>query len=350
MDVLRKNVVGNWLRALARLARASLLAVLLTAFVFGCSGGSNEVARVDAEINAFEISAGEHRTGYPLLASSRMESTGTIRHTYWMGYSVQNPKGEWYDAPAIPVELTPGQDSGARGFTTRPLGTPGLYTARTAVWTDDPSVKEPEAALLDEYETTFRVYEEREDFDFLDPDRWGKTKDTAGQGEFQPDNVTTDDSNLRLKLPENSLDGAEIKSKNAYGYGSYTARIKVPDAPTSITGFFLYEPPDFESEIDVEIHNDPKGRILFTTYANGEQTHTRTMDLPFDPTASFHTYGFEYQANKVVFHIDGKPITTFEGGIPDKPMNLYLNTWYPKWLDGEKPTENRNVLVDYIDN
>lgn len=308
------------------------------------------MAHIDAEINAFEISAGDHRTGYPLLASSGMRSTGTIRHTYWMEYSVQDPTGEWYDAPAIPVELTPGQDSGARGFTTKALRTPGLHTARTAIWTDDPGDEESEAALLDEYETIFRVYEEREDFDFLDPDRWNTSERKLGRGELQPDNVETENSKLRLTIPKESLDGAQIESKKEYGYGSYTARIKVPNAPGSITGFFLYEPPDFQSEIDIEIHNDPKGKILFTTYAGGEQTHTETMDLPFDPTKEFHAYGFEYRKGEVIFHIDSRPVKTFRTGIPDKPMNLYVNAWYPEWLEGEKPKEDRRVLVDHIDN
>ncbi len=336
--------------SVSRLFGISVLLTLLLAIAFGCSGSSGEGTRVGAEINAFEISSGAHRTGYPLLASAGMRSTATVRYTYWMGYSVQNPKGEWYDAPAIPVELTPGQDSGARGFTTEPLNVSGLHTARTAIWTDDPADKDAGAALLDKSETTFRVYQEREDFDSLDSDRWKKDENRLGRGQFQPDNADTKDGNLRLKIPKKGFDGAQISSKKKYGYGSYTARIKVPDAPTSITGFFLYEPPDFQSEVDIEIHNDPKGKILFTTYANGEQTHTRTMDLPFDPTKDFHDYGFEYRKGELIFHVDDRPMTTFEDGIPDRPMKLYVNTWYPQWLAGKESSQDRSVLVDSIEN
>jgi hypothetical protein len=334
----------------SRLFGVGVLLTLLLAVAFGCSGSSGEVSRIGAEINAFEIASGDHRTGYPLLASAGMRSTATVRYTYWMGYSVKNPKGEWYDAPAIPVELTPGQDSGARGFTTKPLSIPGLHTARTAIWTDDPADKDAGAALLDKSETTFRVYQEREDFDSLDPDRWKKDENKLGRGQFQSDNADTKDGNLRLKIPKKDFDGAQISSEKKYGYGSYTARIKVPDAPTSITGFFLYEPPDFQSEVDIEIHNDPKGKILFTTYADGEQTHTRTMDLPFDPTKKFHDYGFEYRKDEIIFHVDDRPMTTFEEGIPDRPMNLYVNTWYPQWLAGKETSQDRSVLVDSIEN
>ena len=51
------------------------------------------------------------------------------------------------------------------------------------------------------------------------------------------------------------------------------ARLQVPDAPSSITGFFLYAPPDYASEIDIELYNDPRGLVMFTTYAGGRQTH-----------------------------------------------------------------------------
>jgi beta-glucanase (GH16 family) len=123
----------------------------------------------------------------------------------------------------------------------------------------------------------------------------------------------------------------------------------VPDAPSSITGFFLYEPPDFESEIDIEIFNDPSGKILFTTYAGGEQTHTETKELPFDPTKDFHDYALFYDRDSITFYVDGEPIQEYEGGLPERRMKLYVNSWFPKWLDGEKPNSDRYVYVDWIE-
>ena len=51
------------------------------------------------------------------------------------------------------------------------------------------------------------------------------------------------------------LRGGELVSNDLYGYGSYSARMKLPDALASIAGFFLYQPPDYASEIDIEIYN-----------------------------------------------------------------------------------------------
>ena len=101
-----------------------------------------------------------------------------------------------------------------------------------------------------------------DDVDSLDADRWTKGDHNLGRSYLNPSNVNTSNGNLRIKLPANTLTGGELVSNNLYGYGSYTARMKVPDAPSSITGFFLYEPPDYASEIDIEIYNDTSRRII----------------------------------------------------------------------------------------
>ena len=86
--------------------------------------------------------------------------------------------------------------------------------------------------------------------------------------------------------------GGELVSNDLYGYGSYSARMKLPDAPASIAGFFLYQPPDYASEIDIEIYNDPSRRIIFSTYSGGRQTYSQTLKLPSNPTTGYQDYGF----------------------------------------------------------
>jgi endo-1,3-1,4-beta-glycanase ExoK len=129
-----------------------------------------------------------------------------------------------------------------------------------------------------------------EEFDSLDRVRWSTPDKTLGRGPLKAENVTVRDGILRIELPAGTLEGGEMESADSYGYGSYAARIKAVRAPSSITGSFLYNPPDFHTEIDVEIFNDGSRRISFTTYADGEQTNTVRKKLPFDPTAAFHEY------------------------------------------------------------
>jgi endo-1,3-1,4-beta-glycanase ExoK len=99
---------------------------------------------------------------------------------------------------------------------------------------------------------------------------------------LEPENVSVEDGQLRRALPAKTLDGGEIEAK--YSYGSATARLlrgahQGAKRPSSITGFFRYEPPDFESEIDVEIYNDSSRRVLFTTYAGPQWLSGEESDL-----------------------------------------------------------------------
>src|SRR5918995_411434 len=96
--------------------------------------------------------------------------------------------------------------------------------------------------------------------------------------------------------------------------------MQMPDAPSSITGFFLYGG-DGRAEIDIETFNEKQGKVMFTAHAenpdgtpnltpthttNGEPGNEPPMMLPFDPTASMHTYHFDFYPNSVAFYADGQ--------------------------------------------
>ena len=326
--------------------------VLPLAFTAAGCMGSTPAEDAVVKITALETSERSVQTGSPAIASVRVKNAGTEPHTFFVGYSVRDPIGEWYDAPSDSVELGPGEESDSREFRTEPLETPGYYDSRISVWSEEPGYGSAAERLADfEESSTFRVSPSREDFDAseLDAGQWEATTRDLGRGGLAPENTGIEDGLLRLALPTNTLNGGEIESTDLYGPGFYAARIKVPDAPSSITGFFLYKPPDLESEIDIEIYNDPSGKILFTTYANGEQTHTETMSLPFDPTEDFHDYAFFYDENYISFYVDGEPMQEFEGGLPGERMKLYVNSWFPDWLSGEEFDSDRYVFVDWIE-
>lgn len=185
-------------------------------------------------------------------------------------------------------------------------------------------------------------------FDYFDTDRWSKGDHTLGRSYLDPANVSVSGGNLRVAIPRRTLEGGEILTNALKGHGSYSVRMRLPYAPSSITGFFLYKSQDYESEIDIEIYNDSARRIMFTTYTGGSQTHTTTMQLPFDPTAGFHDYRFDYTPAAVRFYADGRLMQTWTDGIPTTDMQLMLNTWFPRWLEGRKPKKTVYTLVDSI--
>jgi endo-1,3-1,4-beta-glycanase ExoK len=180
----------------------------------------------------------------------------------------------------------------------------------------------------------------------VQPVAWTATQHQLGRSALSPDNVLPGPA---LRLPAGTTDGAEIRSPSTFASGVVHARLKVADAPSSITGFFLYAPPDLASEIDIEIYDDPSGIAMFTTYAGGRQTHTEKRELGFDPTAAYHDYAIAWGAGKVTFSVDGAALRTWKEGAPKAPMNLYVNAWFPTWLAGLAPADDQLTSVAALD-
>lgn len=300
----------------------------------------------------FEPASGTYRAGDEAVSSLRLENAGPERRTFWVGHSVRDAVGQWHDTPAGPVPLGPGEVSEAQNRAWHVPDSPsppsGTYEVVMAVWSKDPSAAGAKRLAEARREDAFRVEGLREGFASLDGELWETPSKDLGRGSLVPQNVRVRDGRLVIELPSGTLDGGELESRDLYHYGSYRARIKVADAPSSITGFFLYKEPDFENELDVEIYNDPTGRILFTTYAGGRQTNTVTRKLPFDPTAEFHEYRFDLRPGRAELYVDGQLLHTFHEGLPAEPMRLLVNSWYPDWLTGKEPEANRYTYVDWI--
>ena len=188
----------------------------------------------------------------------------------------------------------------------------------------------------------------RDDFVTFDSSRWIKGDHVLGRTDFDPANVSVANGYLTEKIPALTTNGAEIESMEYYGYGTYQARIRAANAPTSITGFYLYRSPDFYAEIDIEIYNNGSGSVDFVTYANGRKTHIARKKLAFNPSAAFHTYRFDYLRGAVRFYVDGNLMQTWTDGVPNVSMKLLVNTWFPSWLKGLPPLTNRFTRVDWI--
>jgi len=189
----------------------------------------------------------------------------------------------------------------------------------------------------------------RDDFATLDAERWVTITRPFGKGAVDAANVAVASGMLGVKLPAGRLDGGELRTTSLYRFGSFRARIKVADAPSSLTAFFLYKAPDYQSELDIEIFNDTTRRVMFTTYSGGAQTNTVTRTLPFDPTTGFHEYAIEYDTSSVRFLVDGAPMQSWSKGVTRSAMYLYVNAWFPSWLAGERPATDRFTLVDWIE-
>lgn len=230
----------------------------------------------------------------------------------WLDYSLQDATGKWYDIEAKQVMIPSKKtiEENMEWIIPQDALT-GDYTIVLGVWDNIPSHSSERLASA----TLWRVSES-----------------TLGRSTLQSENVILQDGNLCFKLPGETLCGAEIQTKEKVHYGSYEIRMKIPDAPSSITGFFLYEQPDYDHEIDIEIYNQSDAQLLLTTYAKGKERNSDQRTLSFDPTLDYHTYRFNYLPDRVDFFIDDVLIQAWSKGFTSKSMYLMVNTWYPKWL------------------
>jgi endo-1,3-1,4-beta-glycanase ExoK len=180
----------------------------------------------------------------------------------------------------------------------------------------------------------------------VQPVAWAPTQHSLGRSRLDPADVLAGPA---LRLPAGTTDGAEIRSLATFSSGTVHARLRVADAPSSLTGFFLYAPPDLAGEIDIEVLNDPAGTVMLTTYAGGRETHTERRALGFDPTAAYHDYAIAWGAGKVSFTVDGAALRTWSSGVPKAPMSLYVNAWFPTWLAGLAPAEDQQTSIAALD-
>ena len=178
---------------------------------------------------------------------------------------------------------------------------------------------------------------------------WIAESHGLGKGWLDASNVSQGPIGLLLTLPAGAYDGAEIISAERHAYRHVEARIRTPDAPGSISALFFYEGVRKRNdEIDIEIFNDGSQTVMFTTWVQGKQTNHVQTTLPFDPTAAYHDYRIEWDPGRVAFFVDGVPMQTFTTGVPQDPMYIMSNAWWPVWMSGPMPDAPVSLGIDRI--
>lgn len=313
------------------------------------------IAGTDAVITGMLVSGSDYFPGDTVTARLNVLNKGSQEKSFWLGCSISDPLGSWYDLPAKEISLdgsetksvefswsVPGEESGEQLIS-------GAYLLTMAAWSERPGGEGAQRLATFEQEEAFFVFRHIEDFSSFDEELWQKSSHPLGLGNLNPENVKFEDELLKITLPAGTYDGGQIESREfEYLYGSYQARIKMPDAPSSITGFFLYRAPDFYHEIDIEVVNDSSGLAWFTTYADGEVSNTCERYLDFDPTEDFYEYRFDFYPGSVSFYVEDELIIAFDDGLTDTPMKLMVNSWFPVWLEGIKSEQDAVTQVDWI--
>lgn len=103
---------------------------------------------INAQIISYDVDSGNFNTGDEVEAEITIKNTGNIGHKFYIGYSVRDKNGYWWDAPYKSIYLTSGEEGTKSLYWEIPFGAPdGNYLARVAVWKDVDISTNPDTLL-----------------------------------------------------------------------------------------------------------------------------------------------------------------------------------------------------------
>jgi beta-glucanase (GH16 family) len=129
----------------------------------------------------------------------------------------------------------------------------------------------------------------------------------------------------------------EIATHEAYLYGYYEARMRVPRGGGLVVGFFTFTRPEGRSswhEIDMEFLGRDSRWLELTHHVEG-QARRRVIVLPFDAAEEFHTYAFEWRPDVLRWYVDN--VLVHEARGPEvtrlnRPQRFFINVWNSREL------------------
>lgn len=298
-------------------------------------------------LESFEPARGTLAPGKEAVSSLRVRNAGERAATVWIGYSVQAPDGSWHDSPSHPVALRSGElSSPQQKAWTIPDSAAGPFRVVMAVWDRPPEGGGAVRLAMADRADAFRV---EAPWPAALEGEWQTGSHALGRGLLRPANVLRAAESVRLRLPADHPDGAEIRSVDRFLHGRYEARLRTPSAPGSLTAFFLYEDvPGGNDEVDIEIPNDGSRRAMLNVWVRGRLVAETVVVLPFDPGAAAHDYAIDFRRREVTFFADGEVLHRWRGPVPQRPMRLMANAWWPTWLEGDPLGEDRFAVLEGI--
>ncbi len=148
--------------------------------------------------------------------------------------------------------------------------------------------------------------------------------------------------------------GGEFRTEKYYSYGYYETSMKAIKNDGVVSSFFTYTGPSDVingkknpwDEIDIEILGKDTTKMQINYYRESKGGHEQMIDLGFDAAEAYHTYGFDWQPDKITWYVDGKAVGEMTGDMPKTASKIMMNAWPGRGVDDWlKPFNGHTGLV-----
>ncbi|HEY8575839.1 MAG TPA: family 16 glycosylhydrolase [Devosia sp.] len=154
-----------------------------------------------------------------------------------------------------------------------------------------------------------------------------------------------------------------VQTRQAFGHGTFEARLKTPAGSGLNAGFFTYIGPNQGSphdEIDFEILLRDTSEVQTTTWVNGVSGDGRmgsgqTHDLPYPSDSDFIHLAATWTPEKIDYYVNGEKVRTIDDGfrIPTHPQRIFFSLWgtdtLVDWMGAFEPIEQAvHMEVDWV--
>ena len=177
---------------------------------------------------------------------------------------------------------------------------------------------------------------------FIDTGRAPGNIAGVNSGTLSAEHVDLSTGMLRLKLTQSvsgtlaSSTGAEVRSKQLFGYGTYVWMARAASTSATphgagsavsgtVTDVFNFIN-DSETEIDFEYQGQSPATLEMTNYSTVSHSQSSSTTVP-GADSSFHEYKFVWSAGKIEFYVDGTLVSTHTEHIPSAPAAVLINLW-----------------------
>ena len=164
----------------------------------------------------------------------------------------------------------------------------------------------------------------------------------VNKGTLSADHVDLSTGMLRLTLTQSVAGtlatsiGAEIRSKQLFGYGTYVWVMRAASTsatPTgagsavsgTVTDVFNYVD-NSQTEIDFEYEGKLPSTLEMTNYSTVPNNQGSSTTVP-GADSSFHEYKFIWNPAMIEFYVDGTLVSKHTQHIPSAPAAALINLW-----------------------